>query len=415
MILKMALRELLSHKKRSIITLLLSIFSTALFVFVSAINDGSHKQIIRSSVEVYPGYMEIINSKFEDEPSFENLIFDVKRTKKSLDGIKSLKAYSVRFETYALYATDKKSVGAMFTAIEPENEAKISRLKSSLVEGEYLNSDDKNSLYLGVELAKRLNIKVGDTLSFISTASDYSFAADNLTIKGLFKTKLYEFDNSSGFVNKVYFDEVMKSKNIATHIILSPKDVEQIDITTLLVQEALSSEISELRVKNYKETMEDLILAMEVDEVFGYITLGIFFIVIFFVIAIFAFLSVYARIRQIGILRAIGTTPKQIVSMILIEAMILGIISVGIGGAVSAYGVHYYEKNPIELTSMGNLDMEDYMTQYNMVAEITFPTDYNPNKILVQMFIMLLLNLITVIYPIVMINRFTPTEAIRYV
>ena len=158
-----------------------------------------------------------------------------------------------------------------------------------------------------------------------------------------------------------------------------------------------------------------MILAMEVDAIFGYIILGIFFIVIFFVVTIFAFLSVYARIRQIGILRAIGTTPRGVMSMLLVEAMILGSISVGIGGAVSGYGAYYFEKNPIELSSMGDLDMEKYLAQYNMVAEITFPTDFNPTNIILQMFIMLILNLVTVIYPIIMMNRFTPTEAIRYV
>lgn len=412
MIMKMALRELVSHKKRSIITLLLSMFSTALFVFISAITDGSHKQLISSSVEIYPGYLEITNAEFEDEPSFENLIFDVQKAKESLKGVDGVEAYGVRFETYALYATNEKSVGGMFCGIEPENEAKISRLKSSLVEGEYLSSDDTNALYIGVELAKRLNVKVGDTLSFISTAADYSFAADNLIIKGLFKTKLYEFDNSSAFVNKAYFDEVMNSQNIATHIILKPNDIEQIDATTLSMQHALAKE---LKVRNYKETMEDLILAMEVDAIFGYIILAIFFIVIFFVVTIFAFLSVYARIRQIGILRAIGTTPRGVMSMLLVEAMILGSISVGIGGAVSGYGAYYFEKNPIELSSMGDLDMEEYLAQYNMVAEITFPTDFNPTNIILQMFIMLILNLVTVIYPIIMMNRFTPTEAIRYV
>lgn len=412
MIMKMALRELWSHKKRSIITLLLSMLSTALFVFVSAISDGSHKQMIRSSVEVYPGYMEIENTQFEDEPSFENLIFDVEKAKKSLQNVENLKAFTVRFETYALYATADKSVGGMFCAIEPENEAKVSRLKDSLVEGKYLNAHDKNALYLGVELAKRLHVKVGDTLSFIATAADYSFAADNLVVKGLFKTKLYEFDNSSAFVNKAYFDTVMKSENIATHIILSPKEIEQIDATTDFVQSVLPKG---LHVRNYKETMEDLILAMEVDGIFGYITLGIFFCVIFFVIAIFTFLSVYARIRQIGVLRAIGTTPRQIVSMLLIEALLLGVISVGIGGVSSAYGAYYFEKNPIELNSMGGLDMQEQLKQYNMVAEITFPTDFNPTNIVIQMFIMLVLNLVTAIYPIVMMNRFTPTEAIRYV
>ncbi len=412
MLVKMALRELVTHKKRSLITLLLSAFSTALFIFVNAISDGSHKQIIRSSVEIYPGYIEITNRDFEDEPSFDNLIFDAEKAKKALQKVEGVKAYAARFEAYALYATSEKSVGGMFTAIEPEVEAEVSRLKASLVEGSYLSSDDTNALYIGIELAKRLKLGIGDTLSFISTGADYSFAADNLVIKGLFKTKLYEFDNSAAFVNKAYFDEVMKSENIATHIIVSPSDVEQIDAVSASLQQAVGQKLD---VRNYKETMEDLILAMEIDAIFGYITLGIFFIVIFFVIAIFAFLSVYARIRQIGILRAIGTTPRQVVGMLLVEALILGLLSVGIGGSASAYAVNYYEKNPIELSSMGDLDMEEYMTQYNMVAEITFPADYNHSKILVEMLIMLLLNLVTVIYPIVIINRFTPTEAIRYV
>lgn len=411
-LLKMALRQLLSYKKRSIVTLLLSGFSTVLFIFANAISDGSHNQLIRSSVEIYPGYIQISDRKFEDEPSFDNLIFDVQKVKDRLKNVEGIKASAVRFEAFALYATQQQSIGGMFTAIEPENEAEVSRLKSSLVEGEYLDSTDSNALYLGVELAKRLKLGVGDTLSFISTGADYSFAADNLVIKGLFKTKLYEFDNSSAFVNKAYFDTVMQSENITTHIILSPVDVEEIDSLTVSLQQVLGED---LEVKNYKKTLEDLILAMEIDEIFGYITLGIFFLVIFFVIAIFAFLSVYARIRQIGVLRAIGTSPRQVMGMLLMEALILGVVSVGIGGAVGAYTADHFEKHPIEFSSLMDLNAEEYYKQYNMVADVNIPAEYNPAKIAFEMFIMLLLNMVTVIYPIMLINRFTPTEAIRYV
>lgn len=409
---KMAVRELITHKKRSVVTLLLSAFSTALFIFANALNNGSHNQLIRSSVEIYPGYMQVSARGFEDNPSFDNLIFDVKNVQTRLQKVEEINASAVRFETYALYSTDTQSIGGMFTAIEPENEAKVSRLKSSLVKGEYLSESDANALYLGIELAKRLGVGVGDRLSFISTGADYSFAADNLIVKGLFKTKLYEFDNGSGFVNKRYFDEVMRSGNIATHIIMSPKDVKQIDAVTLEAQKAAGKE---MEVKNYKSTLEDLILAMEIDTIFGYITLGIFFIVIFFVIGIFAFLSVYARIRQIGVLRAIGTTPKQVMGMLLIEALILGFLSVGIGGSAGAYASRHYEKYPIEIASLANVDPEEYAKQYNMVAAATFPTEYNPQKIMGEMLIMMVLNLLSVIYPILMINRFTPTEAIRYV
>lgn len=409
---KMALRELLSHKKRSIVTLLLSAFSTALFIFANALNNGTHNQLIRSSVEIYPGYMQITNRAFEDNPNFDNLIFDVANVQNTLQGINKISAHAARFETYALYSTDEQSIGGMFTAIEPEKEAHVSRLKRSLVKGEYLTSSDTNVIYLGVELAKRLKVGVGDTLSFISTGADYSFAADNLVVKGLFKTKLYEFDNGSGFVNKGYFNEVMQSRNIATHVIMSPTDVKEIDTITQKVQKALGQE---LEVKNYKTTLEDLILAMEIDTIFGYITLGIFFVVIFFVIGIFAFLSVYARIRQIGVLRAIGTTPKQVMGMLLIEALILGFLSVGLGGAAGAYASHHYEKYPIEITSLVDVDAQEYAKQYNMVAEATFPAEFNPPRIMLDMLIMMLLNLMTVVYPIALINRFTPTEAIRYV
>ena len=411
-LLKMALRQLLTYKKRTIITFLLSTFSTAIFIFINAISDGSHNQIIRSSIEVYPGYMQVANREFNDKPSFDNLIFDVEKVKNSLQTVEGLQSYAVRFEAFALYSTNEQSIGGMFSAIEPENEAKVSRLKSSLVDGEYLASYHKNALYMGVELAKRLKLKVGDTLSFISTGADYSFAADNLIVKGLFKTKLYEFDNSAAFVNKSYFDTLMQSKNIATHIILNPSDIENIDNITTDVQNVLDND---LEVKNYKTILEDLILAMEVDEIFGYITLAIFFVVIFFVIAIFAFLSVYSRIRQIGVLRAIGTSPSQVIGMLLVEALILGLFSVGVGGATSAYAANYYEKNPIEFSSLADVDIQEYAKQYNMVADATLPTEYNPQKIVIEMLIMLLLNLLTVIYPIMMINRFTPTEAIRYV
>jgi len=411
-IFKMALRELISHKKRSVVTLALSAFSTALFIFANALNDGTHNQIIRSSIEIYPGYIQVQNSEFEDNPNFDNLIFDVAKVNGDINKIQGIKDSTVRFETFALYSSDEQSIGGMFGAIDPDNEAKISRLKSSLVEGEYLSPNDENAIYLGVELAKRLNVGVGDKISFISTGADYSFAADNLVVKGLFKTKLYEFDNGAGFVNKDYFDDIMHSENTATHIIINPGDVKQIDMLTHTIQSRLGNNY---QVKNYKTILDDLILAMEIDTIFGYITLGIFFLVIFFVIGIFAFLSVYGRIRQIGVLRAIGTTPSQVMGMLVIEAMILGVISVGIGGSASAYAAKHYEKHPIVLSTLVDLDTEEYAKQYNMVVESTLPAEYNPLKIFTAMAIMLLLNLLTIIYPIVMINRFTPTEAIRYV
>ncbi len=412
MMLKMAIRQLVTYKKRSIVTLLLSTFATALLIFANAISDGSHNQLIRSSVEVYPGYIEITHKAFLDEPGFEHLIADPDKLSQTLMHTEGVKAASVRFETFALYAGESKTIGGMFTGIDPENEARVSRLKEALIEGEYLSGTDANALYIGVELARRLDVSVGDTLAFISTGADYSFAADNLVIKGIFKTRLFEFDNSAAFVNKAYFDEVMSAKGYATHIIVAPDVIDKVDDVT----EAIKQELGEtLYVRNYKESLEDLVMAMEVDEIFGYITLGIFFVVIFFVVAIFAFLAAFARIREIGVLRALGTTPGQVMQMLIAEALILGILSVSLGGAAGAYASHHYEEHPITMETLFGMDIEEYSKQYNIVAESAIPAEFNPPKIVIEMLIMLVLNLLSVAYPIMMINRYTPVEAMRHV
>ncbi|MBI4792830.1 MAG: hypothetical protein HY789_08945 [Deltaproteobacteria bacterium] len=73
MFFKIAVRNIRAYKKRSIITVILLACTTALLVFATAYMDGSHDRMIRSSVEIYPGYVQITHSDFRDSPSLENL------------------------------------------------------------------------------------------------------------------------------------------------------------------------------------------------------------------------------------------------------------------------------------------------------------------------------------------------------
>ena len=76
MFLKIAIKNIVVYKKRSIITIVLTCFTTALLVFSSAFWDGSHNKMIESAVEIYPGYLQITQKDFRKTPSYDNLIFD---------------------------------------------------------------------------------------------------------------------------------------------------------------------------------------------------------------------------------------------------------------------------------------------------------------------------------------------------
>lgn len=406
MFFKIAVRNIFAYSKRSIITVLLLSCTTALLVFSTAYMDGSHGRMIQSSVEIYPGYVQITHKGFRDNPSLENLIFDAGKVRASLKDFPGIAVLTPRFESFVLFSSEEKAVGGMFTGIDPEKEMHVSRLAASLKQGSYLTSNDDAQVYMGRELAKRLKVGVGDQVTFVGTGADYSFAADTLTVKGIFQTGLFDFDSRASFVAKPYFDRMMAAKNIATHFIVQPADPSQAEALAAAIGQRLGPEYESA---SWQQTMAGLVQAMRVDSIFGYITLGIIFIVIFFVVMIFTLLVVYARVREIGILRAVGTGPGQIFSMLLLESVLLGLVSVVLGGLIGGSFAYYFHINPIVFTSF-----EEQFKQYGL-AMTAMPTDFAPLIILRDMAVMFVLSVSATLYPIFKVNAFKPIEAIHHV
>lgn len=402
----LGIKNIIAHKKRTVITLLLTTLTTTLMVFSSAFMDGSHDTMIKSAVEIYPGYIQVTQKDFRTTPGFDNLIFNADNVKKELQQIEGIAEFGLRFESSVLFSSEQRAVAGLFCGIEPQQEAHLSRLKSSLKEGRYLLPDDSGSVYMGVELARKLGVAVGDTLSFIGTGADYSFAADNVTLIGTFQTGLFDFDASGAFVAKDYFDMIMAAENMATHVIILPQQPS--------TNEALAREIhkqlgAEYQSAPWQETMASLVQAMLVDSIFGYINLSIIFLVIFFVIMIYTLLAIFARVRELGVLRAIGTSPWQIFKLLLFESSLLSITGVVIGGALGAALAYYFSIHPMVFSGY-----EEQFKQYGLAAS-AMPTAFSPPTILRDMLIMFLLSLSSSLYPIIKLMRLHPIEAIHHV
>jgi len=406
MLLQLAVRNVAAHGKRSIITLLLGSVSTALLVFSSAWMDGSHRQMIKNAVEIYSGYIQITGAGFRNNPSYEHILFDVEKLQKEVEAVKGVKLFSPRFNSFVLFSVGEKAVGGMLTGIDPEKERHISRLSSSLREGQYLSITDTNQLYIGNELARRLKLQVGDELAFVGNGADYSFAADKLVVKGIFQTGLFEFDATSAFLAKPYFDTIMAAENLATHGIVLPDNPNHADRIAKTIGDRIGAEFQSA---SWTETMAPLVLSMKLDSIFGYITLGIIFTVIFFVVMIYTLLAVFARIREIGIMRAVGTTPGQILRLLLLESSMLGLASVLAGGLIGGTFAWYFNVHPLMFGGM-----EEQLKQYGLAAS-AMPTAFQPMTILRDMGVMFVLLLLSTLYPIVKVNGYQPIEAIHHV
>jgi len=199
---RLALKNILFYKGRSITTFALTFISAMLFIVYVSMMDGSHKSMLENTLKIYTGAIEIYHKDYRDIGGNEYLIKDVTSITNKLTQIQGVKAYTARYETYGLLSTKESSAASMIAGIEPEQERVISSLATALREGEFLSNESQNCLYGGAGLIEKLKLQLGDEVAFVGAASDNSFAADIFKVCGIFKTGSFEFDLISSFVSR---------------------------------------------------------------------------------------------------------------------------------------------------------------------------------------------------------------------
>jgi ABC-type lipoprotein release transport system permease subunit len=403
----LALKNILFYKSRSITTVVLTFVSSFFFIVYVAMMDGSHNSMLQNALKVYTGAIEIYKKGYRDIGGNEYLLRDVSAIEEVLSHIKGINSFTSRYETYGLLSSKEFSSAAMVAGIDPEKEALHSQLKVALREGEFLTSTSKNCLYMGSELTLKLHAKLGSEVSFIGAASDNSFAADIFKVCGIFKTGAYEFDSSAAFVTRSYFDTLMYSKNMASYINIHVDDLSQVDRIKKEIQMKLSNK--DLDIQTWKTLMNSMVEAMKVDSIFGYISMSLFFVVIFFVIMIFGFINVSSRVREFGTLRSIGLSRGDVRALLFYEMLILSSVAIVVATPLGAYIAYYYSIHPIVIEGMS----ETYR-EYGIVSD-ELPFSFDLFTIAWNVATVYLLNFLSIIYPLRYINGFKPLEASKHV
>ncbi len=377
------------------------------FILYVSMMDGSHKSMLENSLKIYTGAIEIYHKGYRDIGGNEYLIQDVKKITDKLSSIKGIESYSGRYETYGLLSSKENSAASMIGGVEPSKERVLSSIESALVAGEFLSDESSNCLYMGSGLVKKLKLSLGDEVTFVGGASDNSFAADIFKVCGVFKTGSHEFDSTASFIARSYFDELMYAHNKASYITIKVSDLDDVDSINKEILKIIDSNTTESL--SWKILMKSMVEAMEVDSIFGYISLSLFFVVIFFVIMIYGFINVTTRTKEFGVLRSIGLSRKAILSLLFYEIFILSSLAVILSTPIAAYICYYYSINPIVIDGIAEMYKE-----YGIISD-EVPFSFDLFTIGWNLGVIYVLNILSIIYPYFYINSLTPIEATRHV
>lgn len=241
----------------------------------------------------------------------------------------------------AILSYDGQSVGLVVRGLDPEQEKKINSLSRSLTEGSFAPkdwaADAPAPLVLGTELAAGLGADVGDDVVLISPQSISTSAGmfpkmKKFRVSGLLRTGYYEFDNTIAYAGLADASDFLGLKGGVTGVAVKLHDLNKAEQAAQQIREAIGFGYS---VRTFAQLNSTLYAALKLEKAVMFIILFLIIIVASLNIAGNLILLGTEKLRDIGLMRAMGASPKMIRKVFMWEAMVIATLGICLGIALA--------------------------------------------------------------------------------
>lgn len=401
MLAKLAWKNIWRNKKRSLIIILSALFGIWGGVLSNGIFVGMWETTIEAAINRELSHIQIHHPNFRDEKLITQFISNPDEVERILKSNSLIKAYSSRTILEGMASSPNSVSGVKIIAIEPEEEKQITSIYQKLIEGEYFSKNDYEIL-VGQKLAERLKLKLNSKVVLSFQGLDNNLIASAFRVVGIFKTESKIFDETNVFIKRNDLLPILGTSAPIHEFAIRVTSAELIDSAANLIK----SRVKNLKVETWKEIAPELSLTSG----FLYMELNIFMGIILFAllfgISNTMMMSVFERIREFGVLMAIGMKRLRLFLLIILESIFLLFSGGLIGTLLGFISIELLSKNGIDLSIFA-----EGMAAYGMSA-ILYPA--LPFHMYVTLFVMMMITaVIASISPALKAIRLKPAEAIR--
>lgn len=342
---RLAVRTLFRNPRRTGITIISIAVSLSVIFWLQSIMKARSGYIIDKVLSLSGGDVQIYKKAYYEDKRLADFMREPLPDFRDLLGKDFAKAERIRVP--GLVAAAEESFPIYLNGIDPNEEPKISRVKSFLSKGEFLAPDREGTcvdrpIYIGEKLASLLRVNVGDKIVFLGQAADGTLGNELFRIKGLYNSRSGDYDKVFAFttlecakkvgvlggVHEVAFKLGPESK-------ISVNDIEE-------VETQLNARISpDLKAVGWRQANPMVAQVLQFNDAFiSLLTLILVSIVIFGTVNTLL-MSVQERSKEFGVMLALGMQPRQLMNIIVIEAFLMAmsgfLLSLVIGGVAIIY------------------------------------------------------------------------------
>ncbi len=350
-VLLMAWRNVLRNRRRSAVTIAAMAFALCVELLYAGLVPGYLKAMEEDITGLEIGDLQIHAEGYRDRPSLYTAIADPAPVLAALDALGY--ASAPRLLGGGLAASGEYSAGVALRGVDPARDATISGVGGKVAEGAWLDPAQPRGVVLGRFLARTLNAKPGSELLVLSQATDGSMANELYEVRGVLSSVAEATDRATVYMVDTAFRELLVMPTGAHEIVVRrPQKVPLAEAADAVIAAAPG-----LEVKTWKQLMP--IISQMLDSVQGIIFVMYFVIYVAVGILILnaMLMAVFERIREFGVLKAIGAGPERVLAIILFESAIQTATAVVIGTLVALPGMWWLSEKGIEFGSIGGMNM----------------------------------------------------------
>jgi len=396
-IISMAWRNVWRNRRRSVITIGAMTLSMFVLILYTGLLEGYLQDLENNILDLEIGDLQIHLPGYIDKPSIHELIENPERI---LDNLKA-KGFpaSTRLLGGGLVAAEESSAGALLRGIDAEANTAVSQISLHIADGKWLDEET-----LGRRLARTINVKVGDDLIVLGQAADGTLANDIFHVRGILKGISDDTDRAGVYMAEEVFREFFAIPSGVHQIIVRRPFGVDLEIAGLRIEEI----VPELDTRSWKELMPTLATLLESTQGIVQVMFFVVYIVVAILILNAMLMSVFERIREFGVLKAIGLSPRFVLSLILIESGFQALIAVVTGVLFSIPGLYYLTEVGIDTGKLAGMSVMGIAMTNVWRAIVTPYVFFGPISTLI------LMTFLATLYPAIKAAKISPVEAMRH-
>ena len=399
--LQLAWRNVWRNPRRSLVTIAAT--SLALFVMIvySGLVVGYIDGLQRNVLDLEVGDAQAFADGYREKPSLYTTIAAPEPMIAELEAA----GYQVspRLLATGLGAGEASSTGVQLIGIDVTADAEVTRIAEQVDRGAWLAPDDEG-VVVGRRVAELLGLEIGDELVVLSQGADGSMANDVYPVRGVLRGISDRIDRGGVFMTHPEFRELMVLPEGVHQLIVRVPQGSELDQATATANGFAPEGVEVSSWKQLEPMLASMLEsargAMQVMAVIVYLAVAI-------VILNAMLMAVFERIRELGVLKAIGFAPAKIFKLILLETGIQTAAALLVGVALALPVNHYMVVHGLDLRSLGNVSIMGVAWDPVWRSRVDLDTYVTPIVTL------LIIVAIAVSYPAIRAALIRPLDAIR--